>query len=113
MISRFISCFQSTVHDCVFCGEEIDSEDDWNYTTDHLVPKDRGGSDKPDNLRPACRDCNQLKGKKSVEEWLKETEEAFEAGGSSSYELLNRIIHLRKIVRYVKRKGIFLYRITD
>lgn len=27
-------------------------------TVDHIVPKSKGGSDREDNLRGACRECN-------------------------------------------------------
>ena len=31
-------------------------------TADHIVPRSQGGSDQLDNLRPACRPCNQHRG---------------------------------------------------
>lgn len=36
---------------------------------DHVVPKSRGGSDKPENLVLACWDCNTAKGARTPEQW--------------------------------------------
>ncbi len=41
---------------CVFCGA-IE-----NLSTDHLIPKSRGGQDAPDNLALSCRSCNSSRG---------------------------------------------------
>lgn len=34
----------------------------WASCADHIVPKSRGGSDHPDNLRAACTPCNLRRG---------------------------------------------------
>jgi hypothetical protein len=49
---------------CVFCGsmEEL--------STDHLIPKNRGGDDSADNLVLACRPCNSSRRDRGVFEWL-------------------------------------------
>jgi 5-methylcytosine-specific restriction endonuclease McrA len=41
------------MHDylCVYCGDEAD-------TVDHLIPMSKGGTDHPENLVAACRNCN-------------------------------------------------------
>jgi hypothetical protein len=49
---------------CVFCG----SKD--NLTTDHLIPKNRGGDNSSDNLVLSCKSCNSSRGDKGVFEWL-------------------------------------------
>lgn len=49
---------------CVYC----DSTED--ITTDHLIPKSRGGDDSADNLVLACRSCNTSRGDKGIFEWL-------------------------------------------
>ena len=41
---------------CSVCGATED------LTVDHIVPKARGGSDEPDNLRTLCRRHNSAKG---------------------------------------------------
>jgi 5-methylcytosine-specific restriction endonuclease McrA len=49
---------------CVFCK----SKDD--LTTGYLVPKKRGGSDKPDNLVLSCKSCESSRKDKGVFQWL-------------------------------------------
>jgi len=41
---------------CVECGAESD------LTTDHIVPRSKGGTNDPSNLRVLCRPCNSSKG---------------------------------------------------
>jgi hypothetical protein len=48
-------------HTCQYCGEKAP---DVTLHVDHVVPVTLGGSDKPDNLVAACKDCNL--GKTSV-----------------------------------------------
>lgn len=42
-------------HTCRYCGA---SAPDAKLTVDHVTPVALGGTDKPDNLVAACRDCN-------------------------------------------------------
>lgn len=35
-------------------------------TLDHFVPKCRGGSDDPSNLKTCCKKCNERKGAKII-----------------------------------------------
>ena len=51
-------------HECVYCGETS------KLTTEHLIPRNRGGQDCADNLVLACQSCNSSKGTKGVFEWL-------------------------------------------
>jgi hypothetical protein len=55
---------QELPHECVFCG----SRD--NLSSDHLIPRNRGGDDSADNLVLACRSCNSSRNDKGVFEWL-------------------------------------------
>ncbi len=55
---------QETPQQCVFCGSTAD------LTTDHLIPKSRGGDDSADNLVLTCKQCNSARGDKGVFEWL-------------------------------------------
>lgn len=48
-------------HTCQYCGAKAP---DVQLHVDHVVPLALGGSDKPDNLVTACRDCNT--GKASI-----------------------------------------------
>ena len=49
---------------CVFCGSAE------HLSTDHLIPRNRGGDDSADNLVLSCRSCNSSRGDKGVFEWL-------------------------------------------
>jgi len=53
-------------HRCVYCEAP-----DRKLTIDHVTPRSRGGSDRVSNLVPACEYCNQFKGNKPVQEFLK------------------------------------------
>lgn len=55
---------QELPKECVFCRSISD------LTTDHLIPRSRGGDDSADNLVLACQPCNASRGKKGVFEWL-------------------------------------------
>jgi hypothetical protein len=49
---------------CVYCGWVPD------LTTDHLIPRSRGGDDSADNVVLACQSCNISRGEKGIFEWL-------------------------------------------
>ncbi len=49
---------------CVYCSSTGD------LTTDHLIPRNRGGDDSADNVVLACQPCNLAKGEKGVFEWI-------------------------------------------
>ncbi|AOY84230.1 MAG: HNH endonuclease [Moorea sp. SIO1G6] len=51
---------------CVYCGAE-----NVPLEVDHIIPKSKGGSNRVSNLTLACRSCNQKKGNKSIEKFLK------------------------------------------
>ena len=51
---------------CVYCGAE-----NVPLNIDHVVPRAKGGSDRVSNLVLACARCNQKKGAKTIEEFLK------------------------------------------
>ena len=55
---------QELPKECVYCGATS------NLTTEHLIPRSRGGKDCADNLVLACQSCNSSKGTKGVFEWL-------------------------------------------
>lgn len=57
---------------CWLCGEAVDPNafGPWQATIDHLVPRSRGGTNKPANLRLAHRRCNNHRGSHLPElEW--------------------------------------------
>jgi 5-methylcytosine-specific restriction endonuclease McrA len=56
--------------ECAYCGKK-----DVPLQVEHIVPKARGGSNRVNNLTLACECCNQKKGSKPVEEFLKKKPE--------------------------------------
>jgi hypothetical protein len=55
---------QELPRQCVFCGSPT------KLSIDHLISRNRGGEDSPDNLVLACTSCNSSRGDKGVFEWL-------------------------------------------
>ena len=51
---------------CAYCGATH-----MPLEIEHIVPRANGGSDRVSNLTLACRPCNQRKGSRSIEEFLK------------------------------------------
>ena len=52
--------------ECAYCGKK-----DVPLQIEHIHPKSKGGSNRASNLCLACEKCNQKKGNKPVEEFLK------------------------------------------
>lgn len=52
--------FDRDDHRCQYCGR-CPEWDDVRLEVDHIVPKSRGGTDRPSNLVTACFDCNRGK----------------------------------------------------
>lgn len=50
-------------NDCIYCGSKQD------LTTEHILPRNCGGPDIPDNAIRVCKHCNSSKGKKRLYEW--------------------------------------------
>lgn len=44
---------------CVYCGESM--EEGASLTLDHVCPRERGGSNREDNLVTACHRCNSAR----------------------------------------------------
>lgn len=51
---------------CRYCTVPISARD---ATTEHRKPLSRGGTDTPENIDAACRDCNRAKGKMTKREF--------------------------------------------
>jgi 5-methylcytosine-specific restriction endonuclease McrA len=55
---------------CAYCGVE-----NVPFEIEHILAKSKGGSNRVSNLCLSCHNCNQAKGNKSVEEFLKKKPE--------------------------------------
>ena len=51
-------------HCCAYCGDLPIF-----LTIDHVIPRSQGGTNEPNNLLPACKNCNESKGSKSLSTW--------------------------------------------
>jgi len=77
---------------CVYCDSTKD------LTTDHLVPRNRGGDDSADNVVLACQSCNTSRGEKGVFEWL----------GLKDKDKLHRLVagkYLKQLLTLHEHKG--------
>jgi 5-methylcytosine-specific restriction endonuclease McrA len=56
---------------CYYCGVELTKipHKKNTLTRDHVIPLSNGGTDKLDNIVPACNSCNGRKSTKTVDEW--------------------------------------------
>lgn len=83
---------QELKKECVFCGSTE------NLSTDHLIPKNRGGNDSADNLVLSCKSCNSSRGDKGIFEWL----------GLKNKDSLHRIVagkYLKELLRIHQENG--------
>lgn len=53
---------------CIHCSTQVtvplDPAEPAHATLEHIVPRNHGGSDDPENLCVACRRCNHAKGRR-------------------------------------------------
>jgi hypothetical protein len=83
---------QELPSECVFCGSTE------NLSTDHLIPRNRGGDDSADNVVHACVTCNTSRGDKGIFEWL----------GLKKKDDLHRLVagkYLKQLLRVHKAAG--------
>jgi len=66
--------FRKSKRKCYLCGRPLRTE--MVKTIDHFVPTSRGGSNRKENLRVSCSDCNTLKGDLLLNEFWKWIETA-------------------------------------
>lgn len=57
--------YEKTDGACAYCGTALES----NWHIEHVVPRCRGGGWELGNLVPACKRCNSMKGKKTLNEF--------------------------------------------
>jgi 5-methylcytosine-specific restriction endonuclease McrA len=61
---------------CVFCGKNTNREPGPDQSNiDHADAKSRGGDNSSENAQNTCRTCNQDKGTKSTDEYLKQRQD--------------------------------------
>ena len=73
---------------CVWCGREIDIGL-VEATTEHVVPRIKGGPSWIENEVAACRRCNGQRGHQTPGEWLEECERR---GWQPNREALVRVL---------------------
>ena len=73
---------------CVWCGREID-DGLVEATTEHVVPRIKGGPSWIENEVAACRRCNGQRGHLTPGEWLEECERR---GWRPNREVLVRVL---------------------
>jgi 5-methylcytosine-specific restriction endonuclease McrA len=53
-----LRCLMVCDFKCFYCGEKLNP---YKWNLDHHLPTSRGGKNCFDNLRPCCKECNQIK----------------------------------------------------
>ncbi len=58
---------------CFYCGQglsnALDAESHERLTWDHIVPVSKGGLNAPPNVVPSCRDCQNRKANKPLDQF--------------------------------------------
>jgi 5-methylcytosine-specific restriction endonuclease McrA len=67
---------------CVYCKRAF-NENYVDKTKDHVIPLSKGGLDRKENRRTCCYECNQWKGDKMPNNWLKEISAILKHGKNS------------------------------
>lgn len=82
------------------------------WTTEHLVPRSKGGNDEHWNLRDCCHACNEDRNNLSLEAWLARLEELLSVRRDSEKRrrLEIKIGNVRLWIAYVRKYGHLLYR---
>jgi 5-methylcytosine-specific restriction endonuclease McrA len=83
---------------CVWCGRAF--TDQIVPTTEHVVPRVKGGPSWPENEVAACRRCNADRGHRGPVEWL---EECLRRGWTPDEDRVSR--SLTQLVGAITREG--------
>jgi 5-methylcytosine-specific restriction endonuclease McrA len=54
---------------CIYCCRLVDFSGLEAFHVDHFIPRSAGGSDRLENLVPACSSCNLSKGARRFHDW--------------------------------------------
>lgn len=69
--TEWIELLKKHNNTCFYCGIRMTKTPGIKQRTrDHIVPISKGGSDKIENIVPACKSCNSRKGKLTLDEFL-------------------------------------------
>jgi len=94
---------------CAYCGVQLKSK---GWHCDHVIPWADGGPDDVVNLFPACKHCNTLKNKLSLESFRKCIETYHEKAGvivSERFGILKVIAPIKVEFWFEKQGFIFPY----
>jgi 5-methylcytosine-specific restriction endonuclease McrA len=73
---------------CAYCGVKP-----IHLTIDHVIPRSQEGTNDLSNLLPACRNCNESKGSRSLANWYTEKNPRYSSERwNKILEVLNGII---------------------
>lgn len=84
---------------CMYCGSTFEAE--W-FTLDHVIPREKGGSNKSSNLVCSCQSCNSSKGTKNALTWLREQY------GQEKAKEIRKAIRRQTARKIIVRKGSYL-----
>ena len=86
---------------CQYCGKGPGKDNP--LTMDHIVPKAAGGTDRPDNITTACRQCNYAKGDIPVEQFLSDRPDVLARIKAQLKKPLASATHLNMIIPFLLR----------
>ena len=86
---------------CRYCGKGPSKDNP--LTLDHIVPRAAGGTDRPDNIAAACRQCNYAKGDQPVEQFLHRKPVALARIQAQLKKPLASVTHLNVIIPFLLR----------
>ena len=84
---------------CWYCGSAE------NLSVDHIIARERGGTDSGENLIYACRTCNSSKGSKDLMAWMASR------GQFPPLFLLRR--YLKQAIHYARQHGLIDVPLVD
>jgi hypothetical protein len=91
---------------CCYCGRRFSFSA--KLTSDHLIPRSKGGVNNAHNKRNCCSNCNASKRSYYPEQWLMLLEKErrrLKKRGFGLYEIDLQIENVKYIVEYVQLRG--------
>jgi len=84
---------------CIYCGKT-----DVPLEVEHIVPKSKNGSNRVSNLAIACHFCNQKKGNKNLEEFLKKKPDILKSVKSELKKSLSDVAAVNSTRKKIKEE---------